>query len=392
MKKRVFSLVLVLTMLLACVPIVATAATSGTCGDNLTWTLDDDGTLTISGTGEMWNWYRSDFNYTASPWYGSRGDIKKAVIKNGVTSIGEYAFCDCRGLTSIEIPNSVTTIGDGAFNDGGLTTVTIPNSVTSIGGGAFEYCNSLTSITIPKSVTSIGDFAFSDCSGLTSIEIPNSVTSIGNCAFSGCSGLTTVTIPNSVTSISGAFSYCSGLTKINVNSENKNYKSIDGVLFSYDETLLYAYPAGKISNTYTIPNSVTSIGNYAFSGCSGLTTVNILNGVMSIGERAFSDCSRLAKITIPNSITSIEYGAFYDCSALRTVYYPSSETSWSNITIGENNDYLTKASIHYNSSMPTAKPNPTNTPKPTIAPTPTPKPTVLQYITRGFLKMFRLSK
>ena len=131
----------------------------------ITWTLSD-GTLTISGTGDM----------EGAPWLSQSDEIKKVVIKDGVTSIGEYAFSGCSGLTSLTIPNSVTSIGKSAFSGcSGLTSVTIPNSVTSIGYSAFSYCSGLTSLTIPNSVTSIGYSAFSSCSGLTSITIPNSV-------------------------------------------------------------------------------------------------------------------------------------------------------------------------------------------------------------------------
>ena len=278
--------------------------------------------------------------------------LTSVTIGNSVTSIGNNAFNGCSGLTSVTIPNSVTSIGGGAFAgcsgleevhitdiaawcninfhsnqfsyahhlfmDGKeITDLVIPNSVTSIGGSAFEGCSSLTSVTIPNSVTSIGEYAFSSCHGLTSVTIGNSVTSIGEYAFSGCSGLTSVTIPNSVTSIGGyAFHNCSGLTSI------------------------------------TIPNSVRSIGSYAFNGCSGLTSIvvdknnpvydsrdncnaiietatNTLicgckktiipNSVTSIGERAFSGCSGLTSVAIPESVKNIGSEAFSNCM-LREIY------------------------------------------------------------------------
>ena len=210
--------------------------------------------------------------------------LTSVIIPNSVTSIGESAFYFCSSLTSITIPNSVTSIGSSAFAHCSLTSVTIPNSVTSIGDGTFAWCSGLTSITIPNSVTSIGDYAFRDCSGLTSVTIPNSVTRIGYSAFYGCRGLTSITIPNSVTSIGdGAFSGCSGLTSV------------------------------------TIPNSVTSIGEGAFSGCSGLTSVTIPNSVTSIGRVAFYGCSGLTSVTIPNSVTSIGYRTFEYCSGLTSV-------------------------------------------------------------------------
>jgi hypothetical protein len=190
MKKRVFNLVLVFAMMFACVPIVATAATSGTCGNNLTWTLDGDGTLTISGTGEMTNWER----YSDVPWYGSCYDIKKVVIKNGVTSIGNCAFWDCSRLTSVEIPNSITSIGWEPFYDTAYandksnweddilyignyliqadihtSAVNIKPNTKAIAGGAFSFCRELTSVTIPNGVTSIGKNAFDSCQNLEDV-------------------------------------------------------------------------------------------------------------------------------------------------------------------------------------------------------------------------------
>ncbi len=233
-------------------------------------------------------------------------------------------------------------------------------SVTSIGNSAFSRCSSLTSVTIPNSVTFIGNSAFYDCSSLTSVTIPNIVSSIENYAFYDCSSLTSVTIPNSVSSIGcAAFSNCSGLTSIDVALENTHYSSIDGVLYNYAQDILIQCPGAKTS--VTIPNSVTSIGESAFSGCSGLTSVTIPNNVTSIAWSAFSNCSGLTSIdvasenthyssidgvlynyaqdtliqcpgaktsvTIPNSVTSIGGGAFYGCSGLISVTIGNNVTS-----------------------------------------------------------------
>ena len=218
-----------------------------------------------------------------------------------------------------------TKIGDLYYN---LDATNQTAEVTSQNSSYPYWSTTITTAIIPASVTyndttysvtSIGEWAFYGCSGLTSVTIPNSVTSIGKAAFAYCSGLTSVTIPNSVTSIGeGAFAVCTGLTSINVASDNSNYCSVDGVLFNKDKTTLIEYPGGK-QGAYTIPNSVTSIGETAFYGCTGLTSVTIGNSVTSIGNQAFNKCSGLTSVTIPNSVTSIGEAAFYGCSGLTSV-------------------------------------------------------------------------
>ena len=290
--------------------------------------------------------------------------LTSVTIPNSVTSIGGHTFGGCSGLTSIVvedgnpvydsrnncnaiietatntlhsgckttiIPNSVTSIGDDAFSGcSGLTSITIPNSVTSIGKYAFFNCFGLTSVTIPNSVTSIGHSAFYECSGLTSVTIGNSVTSIGDYAFEYCSSLTSITIPNSVTSIGGhTFGGCSGLTSIVVEDGNPVYDSRNNCN-AIIETATNTLHSG--CKTTIIPNSVTSIGDDAFSGCSGLTSITIPNSVTSIGERAFFVCSGLTSVTIGSGVESIGTMAFANCPELLDVYcyaekVPSTESN-----------------------------------------------------------------
>ena len=377
----------------------------GTCGYNLiTWVLTEDGTLTISGSGNMKDYSSS----SVAPWYSNRTKILSVVVEPGVESVGNYAFyaClklasvslpggvksvgqsafqDCAKLTAVEIPEGVTSIGYRAFYGcSGLTSVTIPEGVTSIGSSAFSGCRSLTSVTIPEGVTSIDYYTFEDCSSLTSVTIPESVTSIGNSAFSGCSGLTSVTILEGVTSIGNqafygcssltsvtipegvtsigdsAFWGCSGMTSVTIPD---SVTSIDGGAFSGCSSLTgVTIPGGVTSiggsvfygcsslTSVTIPEGVTSIDYQAFYGCSSLTSVTIPEGVTSIGSSAFDGCSSLTSVTIPDSVTSIGNSAFYGCSKLKHVYYGGSDLQWKEIEIGNDNSALTKAIIHYAST------------------------------------------
>ena len=273
-------------------------------------------------------------------------------IPEGVTSIGSSAFNGCSlesitvdadntvydsrngcnaiiktssntlitGCAKTVIPASVTSIGSSAFSDcSSLTTITIPEGVTSIGSSAFSGCSSLTAITIPESVTSIGSSAFYGCSSLTAINIPeeSQLTSIGYSAFYGCSSLTAITIPEGVTSIGElAFVGCS-LESIIVDADNTVYDSRNGcnaIIETSSNTLI----TGCAKTV--IPESVTSVGDYAFADCTGLTTIILPESVMSIGYGAFSRCSSLTAINIPEGVTSIGNFAFSGCTGLANIY------------------------------------------------------------------------
>jgi len=343
--KRLLSVLLVATVVVTTLPAVVLLASAEQSGD-YTYSV-----------------YNSNAEITHYTGLGGAISIPSKFGIYNVTSISNSAFEGCTGLTSVTIPNSVTSIGEGAFEGcTSLTSVTSGTGVTSIGDSAFDGCTGLTSVTIPNSVTSIGNWVFEGCTGLTSVTIPNSVTSIGVWAFKDCTGLTSVTIGTGVTSIGYyAFCGCTGLTSVNVAGDNTKYASVNGVLFNKTKTELIQYPFGK-TGAYTIPNSVTSIGDYAFYVCTGLTSVTIGTGVTSIGYCAFCGCTGLTSIsvagdntkyssldgvlfnktkteliqypggktgayTIPNSVTSIGGSAFAGCNSLTSVTIENGVTS-----------------------------------------------------------------
>jgi hypothetical protein len=291
-------------------------------------------------------------------YYTNRASLTSVTIPDTVTSVGRWAFEGCTNLRSVTIGDGVNIIQQAAFADcWSLANVTIPDSVTSIGNSAFYRCTNLSSVTIGDNVTNIADETFVYCTSLTCVTIGNSVRSIGVQAFFSCASLTNVTIPRSVTSIAiggndsvvdFAFLLCTNLTAITVDALNPVYSSVDGVLFNKSQTTLLGFPPGKGPN-FTIPEGVTSIGEYAFFGCtsvaevtlpntltsigndvfegSHLTRITIPDSVTSIGGRAFAACTNLTSVTIGDGVNIIQQSAFVDCWSLANVTIPDSTTS-----------------------------------------------------------------
>ncbi len=344
MNKRILSLCLALVLLLCLLPQAVLPASaeilSGKCGDNLTWTLDTEtGVLSIQGNGAMEDYYLD------SPWMDY--SFKKLVIKDGVTSIGNYAFYYCHDLVSVVIPNSVTTIGQGAFAFcSSLTNVTIPASVTKIGDAflysfstpAFKSCSSLKQITVDKNNPKYCDengvlydkdkTSLVQCPGGLSgdFSIPQSVEWVGLYSFENCDRLTSVTIPEGVSFIGpSAFSECYNLRRISVSQANEYYCDENGVLFDKEKKQLLQCP-GNYTGSYEIPKSVTDIEPYAFSGCHSLTSVTIPDGITEISYRMFEDCASLESVSMPDSITNIESDAFNNCTNLKNIIIPENVT------------------------------------------------------------------
>ena len=393
----------------SCLITVTDVAASGTTGDanTVNWVLTADGTLTISGSGDMSNYSSSKTDALWQDKYCAQHHnvkVQKVVIQRGVTSIGNGAFSGCNDLTEVAIPGSVKIIGKSAFlRCSNLTSLTIEKGVVTIESGAFSGCSSLTHVTIPDSVTSIGQSAFNKCVSLSSVEIPSSVKSIGRAAFNECKSLSSLTlakgvtdigdyafracsslcslpIPSSVRSIGdGAFSKCSGLTSAIIPS---SVTSMGGSVFYGCANLVYAVIPGNLASTgdltfsdcsklsnvilengvktigcgtfsgcsslssITIPNSVTYIDSYAFDGCSSLSSVTVSSRVSFVGDFAFQNCSGLTNITIPSSISSIGAGAFNYCASLKDVYFTGTKDQWTAVNIGSDNEDLLNATIH----------------------------------------------
>ena len=302
MNKKFFGVLLALCLtlaLLTCAAAAADVTSSGSCGENVTWTLDSDGLLTIRGTGAI----------TSHPWTPS--EVRAAVIESGVTRIGDYAFSDCADMTSITLPDTLTGIGFCAFEYClSLESISLPDSVKSFSEGAFACCESLKSIVLPNGVKGVSGRMFDSCSNLESVTLPDSVKRIGECAFSNCGKLTEIDIPSGVTVLENrAFEYCVALTDVTIPN---GVTSIPTSLF---------YNCAKLEHV-SVPGSVTYIGDSAFANCFQLKTLSIPSGVTQIGSYAF-DHSGLTSITLPDSVRTIQDGTFEFCADLTSVVLPA---------------------------------------------------------------------
>ncbi len=362
------ALILVLTLVLSVGSVSAAEPTivdSGNCGANVTYELDSNGLLTISGTGEMADYEMqydsaSDEYITTAPW---GNQAKMVVIGDGVTGIGAAAFSGCSGLTSVTMGSNVTNIGESAFRGcTGLTGIVLPGSVTGIGEYAFSNCVGMTTIEIPEGVTTLGNSAFFGCDNLKEVRynaraaanltglsgafrsagasvggvkviFGESVEKIPSNIFSNCESLTSVTIGSNVTSIGdNAFLGCKGLVEINYNARaaectEDSFDSGDGLKVTFGD-------------------SVERIPDYIFQDCPGLTSVTIGSSATTIGHYAFNRCTGLTSIKIPESMTNIGYMAFSGCTSLADVYYGGTERQWNAITIDDGNDRLLQANRH----------------------------------------------
>ncbi len=347
---------------------VAASGTSGSCGDNLTWSYSS-GVLTISGTGAMYDYpvYDTPSSSQCMPWYSYKSSITTVNISEGVTSIGACAFWGCSSLTSVTTPSTITTIGYAAFADcTGLKDATIKAGY--VGEAAFIRCSSMTKVTVGSSVTGFGISAFENCSSLqgvyisdvaawcainfggylanpldyarhiylngteiTSLQIPSGVTSVGAHAFEYATSITSVSVPSSVTSIGDyAFYGCTGLTSVTL--PTSGLQSIGASAFDSCSQV----------KSVSIPDSVSYVGTYAFAWTQ-IASANVKQGIIEGG--AFIGCGCMVSVTLGSGVTSIGDNAFYGCAALKNVYYEGSAAQWYVLSIGDGNSSLTSANV-----------------------------------------------
>ncbi len=363
--KRIISVFLILCMvvsLITSMPLTASAwidlypdpPTSGTCGENLTWVLEN-GTLTISGTGPMNDWTID----LAVPWHKSKSKITNVVINYGATNIEWFSFANCNNLVSVIIPESIISIDNRVFeNCTSLKTINIPSSVTVLGREGtsyidiFENCSSLENINIHpdnENYCSIDGVLFSKDKKILwqypdgksgNYDIPSFVSTLGDYAFLNCNKIINISIPSSIENVGeGNFHYCSSLCNIFVSEGSADISSIDGVLFSKDKKTLLVYPSSRKAESYIIPDTVTTLEYGVFHNCANLKNVTIPDKIWEIPGSAFENCSNLNTVYILGTIGRVGYTAFENCYNLSDIYYAGSEEDWNNIKIGTDSNH-----------------------------------------------------
>jgi len=329
---------------------------SGTCGEDIVWTLSADGILTVSGEGAI----PSSADITDNI---DRDSVKKIVLESGVTEIGSFAFSLCNNLTEVIIADTVTTIDNSAVSDcPALREIHIPASVTSLSENAFYNCKSLERIWVDEANT-----VYSDVDGVLfnkeqtellrfpygqakeEYRIPEGTVSLGTFSFAACTGVKALVFPASLTSelYSDVFERCTSLERFSVSGDNPAYSSKMGVLFNKNETVLWNYPSGRPDKSYEVPEGTVTIWHGAFEWCTNLTRVTIPYGVTWIDSFAFNGCTELTEVIIPYGVTKIGMNAFKYCTALTNVRYGGSEEQWAAIEIKNGNESLTGAAISY---------------------------------------------
>ena len=369
--KRILSILIAAVFVLLLLPQNAILADnpSGECGEDLTWEFDDaSSTLTIKGTGKMFD-YRNDDSFFYAPWNDYKDNIRVVKIEEGVSSIGKYAFYESDMIEEISLPSTLTAIGSYAFGyDVGIKEIVIPNSVKTIGDSAFLKCTALTKITLPSGLTVIEAGLLDGCSALTDLKLPAGIQRIGRCAFSFCegitelvlpehlvsikeeafarSGLTSITIPDKTTEVDPtAFDHCEDLSAIIVSDSNPVYASENGLFLTKNKKTLLKCPAGR--EIVQIPSTVETIGEAAFLECVNIQKITLpkkvavieaeafkdctgLNGVIwseqlkTIGSRAFENCTSLKDVILPDQVETIGFSAFNNCTGMTKIVIPAS--------------------------------------------------------------------
>ncbi|MBQ9617589.1 MAG: leucine-rich repeat domain-containing protein [Oscillibacter sp.] len=296
--------------------LLAETVNRGSCGNGMTWRLDTDGVMTISGRGVMTDYPAA----SVVPWRRYRLDIWKVNIEYGVTRVGNYAFSDCVALTALTIPASVDAIGNSAFaNCEQLSDIVMAEGVREIGNLAFTGCDAIESMTLPNSVSALGQAAFSYCTGLREFRAAGNLDETRPSLFAGCEALETVTLPDTLRTIGlRTFSGCESLTD------------------------------------FTIPARVSTIGSYAFERCASLQSIAVPERVSEIDNGTFSNCTSLRSVTIPDSVYNIKQLAFEQCNNLRDVYYTGTATQWDSISMEDFRDQIRRRMIdvHYGQAEP----------------------------------------